>query len=394
MFDKIKNPKTGRWVNTNSALGKKIINNYKNQVAGGAPEYVDAEGWTIFRSNNDNKNAYEILGIEPNASQEEIKKTSRRLMLKWHVDKVPGSTAAPPALKEEYEEMFKKINTAYNILYDNSQGSYKDLYDDWLRQPVLAQAAQASQAPQAAQAAQAQPEITHEEALHITNHWYIHVNTGLTSAGDISALKIPLETDIVSPELHNTLFLALRHHLYMGHHGQIGAMFITDVVRGGRSIINDGINSVGELLHDDNIKYVIVQKNPESNVLKTTEAHERKFIVIEPKLQIPQPPPVPAYIFGLHNTPPPDPHRLLGQIPQAPTPVYTEVHYPDAPKFKTRYYDGTPPFYASPPPAPRRGSGSWASSSSTSFSMAPRERNNSMRYRGRKIKLPRRVHKK
>ena len=34
MFDKIKNPKTERWVNTNSVLGKKIINNYKNQVGG------------------------------------------------------------------------------------------------------------------------------------------------------------------------------------------------------------------------------------------------------------------------------------------------------------------------------------------------------------------------
>ena len=40
MFDKIQNPKTGRWVKTNSALGKKILSQYKQQLGGNLWEDV------------------------------------------------------------------------------------------------------------------------------------------------------------------------------------------------------------------------------------------------------------------------------------------------------------------------------------------------------------------
>ena len=43
MFDKIQNPKTGRWVKTNSALGKKILNQYKQQLGGNRWEDVARE---------------------------------------------------------------------------------------------------------------------------------------------------------------------------------------------------------------------------------------------------------------------------------------------------------------------------------------------------------------
>ena len=32
MFEKIKNPTTGKWVNINSNTGKRIINQFKNQI--------------------------------------------------------------------------------------------------------------------------------------------------------------------------------------------------------------------------------------------------------------------------------------------------------------------------------------------------------------------------
>lgn len=54
------------------------------------------------------KNYYEILGVDKNATQEEIKKTYRKLSIKYHPDKNPGN--------KEAEEKFKEIAEAYSIL--------------------------------------------------------------------------------------------------------------------------------------------------------------------------------------------------------------------------------------------------------------------------------------
>jgi curved DNA-binding protein CbpA len=51
---------------------------------------------------------YKILGVSPNATSEEIKKSYRQLALKYHPDKNPGSNVA--------ENFFKQITEAYNIL--------------------------------------------------------------------------------------------------------------------------------------------------------------------------------------------------------------------------------------------------------------------------------------
>ncbi|MEJ9214981.1 DnaJ domain-containing protein [Aneurinibacillus thermoaerophilus] len=58
------------------------------------------------------KNYYEILGIERNASREEIKKAYRKLAKRYHPDVNSGSS--------ESEKLFKEINEAYRILYDES----------------------------------------------------------------------------------------------------------------------------------------------------------------------------------------------------------------------------------------------------------------------------------
>lgn len=54
------------------------------------------------------KNYYDILGIEPNATQTEIKKAYRKLSVKFHPDKNNGDTFLA--------EMFKNINEAYEVL--------------------------------------------------------------------------------------------------------------------------------------------------------------------------------------------------------------------------------------------------------------------------------------
>ena len=47
---------------------------------------------------------YEILGVDRNASEEEIKKNYRKLAVKFHPDKNPGDKTA--------EEKFKEIGRA------------------------------------------------------------------------------------------------------------------------------------------------------------------------------------------------------------------------------------------------------------------------------------------
>jgi curved DNA-binding protein CbpA len=56
-----------------------------------------------------NKNYYQILGVDEKATPEEIKKSYYKLALQWHPDKNPDK-------KEEAEEMFKEISKAYQVL--------------------------------------------------------------------------------------------------------------------------------------------------------------------------------------------------------------------------------------------------------------------------------------
>ena len=56
-------------------------------------------------------NYYEILNINKNASQKEIKEAYRKLSMKWHPDKHQQSNK-----KKDAEDMFKSISEAYTCL--------------------------------------------------------------------------------------------------------------------------------------------------------------------------------------------------------------------------------------------------------------------------------------
>ena len=63
---------------------------------------------------------YEVLGVNRDASDEEIKKAYRKLAMKWHPDRNPDNPKA--------EEHFKEAKEAYEILTD---GSKRGAYDQF-----------------------------------------------------------------------------------------------------------------------------------------------------------------------------------------------------------------------------------------------------------------------
>lgn len=69
-------------------------------------------------------NYYQVLEIARSASEDEIKKSYRRLAMKYHPDKAPGDKVA--------EEKFKKIAEAYDTLSDKTKKKRYDHVNDGL----------------------------------------------------------------------------------------------------------------------------------------------------------------------------------------------------------------------------------------------------------------------
>ena len=63
---------------------------------------------------------YEVLGVNRDASEEDIKKSYRRLAMKWHPDRNPDNPKA--------EENFKEAKEAYEVLSD---GQRRAAYDQF-----------------------------------------------------------------------------------------------------------------------------------------------------------------------------------------------------------------------------------------------------------------------
>ncbi len=64
---------------------------------------------------------YEVLGVQKNATDEELKKAYRQLAKKYHPDANPNN-------KEEAEKKFKEVNEAYEVLSDKQKRSMYDQF--------------------------------------------------------------------------------------------------------------------------------------------------------------------------------------------------------------------------------------------------------------------------
>jgi len=68
-----------------------------------------------------NKDYYKTLGVDKNATPEQIKKAYRKLAMKWHPDKNPDN-------KEMAESKFKDIGEAYSVLSDEKKRKNYDQF--------------------------------------------------------------------------------------------------------------------------------------------------------------------------------------------------------------------------------------------------------------------------
>nr|XP_043637723.1 dnaJ homolog subfamily B member 13-like [Erigeron canadensis] len=66
---------------------------------------------------------YKVLGVDRNASDDDLKKAYRKLAMKWHPDKNPNN-------KKDAESKFKTISEAYDVLSDQQKRAIYDQYGE------------------------------------------------------------------------------------------------------------------------------------------------------------------------------------------------------------------------------------------------------------------------
>jgi len=66
---------------------------------------------------------YEILGVSRTATEDEIKKSYRKLAFQYHPDRNPNNPEA--------EEKFKEASEAYEVLHDAEKRGLYDRYGLW-----------------------------------------------------------------------------------------------------------------------------------------------------------------------------------------------------------------------------------------------------------------------
>src|ERR1700743_1383045 len=63
---------------------------------------------------------YDLLGVAPAASQDDLKKAYRKLAMQYHPDRNPGDKTA--------EQKFKEVSEAYDVLKDDQKRAAYDRF--------------------------------------------------------------------------------------------------------------------------------------------------------------------------------------------------------------------------------------------------------------------------
>lgn len=104
---------------------------------------------------------YATLGVESDATLEEIKLAYRRAAMKWHPDRNPGREA-------EAHAAFQAIRDAYSILSDAAQRRvYDEVFEREMRRWEAAHAEQAAQEHEAQEAARRMAQEHYEKMVAV-----------------------------------------------------------------------------------------------------------------------------------------------------------------------------------------------------------------------------------
>lgn len=96
----------------------------------------------LVKTNMERKDYYDILGVNKNATEDEIKEAYRKLALKFHPDRYSGK---PEEEKKAAEDKFKDIAEAYSVLgdkekreqYDNPMSGFNVNFDDSMLREMM-----------------------------------------------------------------------------------------------------------------------------------------------------------------------------------------------------------------------------------------------------------------